>query len=209
MGGGGQGSSCARSRTKRGERQGGGEANMGVYSGYCRERTYRAYAPPSSRGAAGRVVAGRPVRVSRARPPTPPRSRSRTPPRRGTPPATSSDGSSTVRALLHRGGLYNAPAVEIRVYIGLNPYPRIYRSYPHTSIRSTDNVERSVRAVSPLCTAYRPGPVGVRCPRVHSVRRRLLDRAEHRGAQSGPRRATRTTYDVRACRCQPGKIVLT
>ena len=86
---------------------------MGVYSGYCRERTYRAYAPPSSRGAAGRVVAGRPVRVSRARPPTPPRSRSRTPPRRGTPPATSTVALLYARCCTAVG--VNAPAVEIRV----------------------------------------------------------------------------------------------
>ena len=47
---------------------------MGVYSGYCRERTYRAYAPPSSRGAAGAASrAGRPVRVSRVPGPRPPR----------------------------------------------------------------------------------------------------------------------------------------
>lgn len=88
---------------------------MGVYSGYCRERTYRAYAPPSSRGAAGRVVAGRPVlRVCRVHGPRPPRGldHAHRPGGVRPPPPRATVALLYVRVVAPRW--VNAPAVEIR-----------------------------------------------------------------------------------------------
>jgi hypothetical protein len=180
---------------------------MGVYSGYCRERTYRAYAPPSSRGAAGRVVAGRPVRVSRARPPTPPRSRSRTPPRRGTPPATSSDGSSTVRALLHRGGLtrrpLNSPSYRFESVSDIARIRTRRSGRRTTSSGALEPLARCVPHTGPARWVY------VVPAYIAFVRLIIADDRGTGGRSADRGGATRTTYDVRACRCQPGKIVLT